>query len=276
MTTEMSPSSRNLSWTQPFGGLPLDNGLYKATADQKFHYGSRIMTFDGRVFKYCGSKGAGLSGFGSWNGAPAANLIGAVLPAAVAVGTKRTIAVTVAAGDGYAGDGVVAKDELVGGYVVMGHGESKVQNRLIIGNTAVASGGGTTYIDVDGAIELAMTASSSYCEVVLNPYAYTIGGQTTGNDTAAWMCVPATNVTSTYSYWGQTAGPCWVTPGGTTSTSLGKADGDRLLYWVGDGSVNDTTELSGSTTGRQIAGYMIDTTSAAVAGMPLVMLQLSY
>ena len=53
MGTATSFSVRNLQWTNPMGGLPLDNGLYKATSDQKFHIGSRVMhPIDGGLFVF--------------------------------------------------------------------------------------------------------------------------------------------------------------------------------------------------------------------------------
>lgn len=269
MPTEITPSALNLSIEMEEEGRPLNNGLYKQTSDQKFHYGKRIITFDGRIFKYGGSKTALLSGFGAANYTSAANIIGAVLPAAVAV-SDRIVTVTIASGDGYAGDGVVAKNELVGAYVVMGHGESLVQNRVIVANDAVASGGGTTKITLDGAIEQIMTASSSYCEIQLNPYKYLGKGALEYN---AFMCVPSQNVTSGYNFFGQTWGPCWITPGGADATP-GDSANDRTVYFVGDGSVNGGTALTVES-GYQKAGFIIDSTANGTGALPLVMLQLS-
>ena len=269
MRRELSISSRNLHWNNlPIGGYPVENGLYTQSEFQEFHYGTRCMTPDGRVFKYCGSKTALLSGFGAAN--YAALNIGAVLPAAVSVGSREWIKITIASGDGYAGDGVIAEDELVGAYVVMGHGESLVQNRMIIKNSAVASGGGTTYVKLDGAIEQIMTASSSYCEVLMNPYKYLAKGSLEYN---AFMCVPSQNVTSGYSFWGQTWGPCWITPGGVDA-SPGDTVNDRTAYFVGDGSVNFGTALTVET-GYQLAGFCIDTTAIGTSAAPFIMLQIS-
>lgn len=273
MATQLAPNSANLNYTQPMGGLPIDNGLYTQGSTQLYHYGSRIMTLDGRVFKYAKSVGALLSGFGAAH--YGTQNIGAVVPAAIAVGDRQNIALTIASGDGYAADGVVAKDELVGAYVVLGHGESKVQNRMIIKNTAVASGGGTTYVDLDGDIELAMTASSSYCEIVLNPYRYLYKGAL---EYQAFMCVPPINVTSGYSFWGQTWGPCWVTPGGADA-SPGDSANDRMAYFVGDGTVNFGTSLSGGSLASHVphqpAGFCIDRTANGTSALPLIMLQIS-
>lgn len=266
MATELLPTSKNLTIPMVVQGVPA--GLYKQSETQLYHYGSRHITRDGRVFKYCGSKTALLSGFGAANYQAAANQIGAVLPAAVAIG-DTLIAVTIASDDGYGG-GAIGEDELVGGYVVMGHGESLVQNRLIVKNTYISTAGGTCYITVDGAIEQVMTINSSYCEILLPPYRYLGKGALEYN---AFMCVPAQNVTSGYNFWGQTWGPCWVVPGGGDATP-GNTVNDRSMYFVGDGSVNGGYALTVEN-GYQLAGFIMDTTSAAISACPFLMLQIS-
>ena len=255
-------------------GQPLDfvntlgnAGIYVAETVQRYQWGQRLITVDGRVFKYSHSLGTLLSGFGAANIAP--YNIGAVLPAAAAVGDLEVL-VTIATTDGYAADGVLAKDELIGAYFIAGNGESLVQNRLILGNTAVATGGGTTTVKLDGPIANAMTISSSYCEIILNPYRYLSKGVYEYN---AFMCVPAVNSASGYNFWGQTMGPAWVVPGGVDATP-GNTVNDRSMYFVGDGSVNAGTSLT-LETGYQYAGFIIEQTSSALSAAPLLMLQIS-
>jgi hypothetical protein len=235
---------------------------------QQHAWGRRALTKDGRVFKYFHSLGSLLSGYGAANIAP--QNIGAVPPANIAVGAKQ-VTVTIASGDGYAADGVVAENELVGGYFVAGHDEAAaVQNRLIEGNTAVASGGGTTRVTLDEPIANALT-TSSYIEITLNPYRYLSKGAYEYN---AFLGVPAVNTASTYNGWLQTAGPCFVIPGGGDATP-GDTANDRTAYFVGDGSVNFGYALTVES-GYQIAGFCIDTTASGTSAMPLIMLTLSW
>jgi len=275
MSTNLSPLVMQPAFRE--GSLPTDlvsateldrMGLYVIETTQRHVYGQRLLTVDGRVFKYCHSLGSLLSGFGAANIAP--YNIGAVLPAAAAVGDTEVL-VTIASGDGYAADGVVAENELIGAYVVMGNGESLVQNRMIIGNTAVASGGGTCTIKLDGGIANAMTISSSYCEIILNPYKYLSKG---AYEYQAFMCVPALNAATGYNFWGQTWGPCWVTPGGADATPGSSAD-DRTAYFVGDGSVNFGTYVISLARGHQLAGFAIEMTTTSITACPLIMLQIS-
>jgi len=276
MPTQLAPLVMQAAFRE--GSLPQDMvsdtelaamGLYVIETAQRFVYGQRLLTVDGRVFKYCNSLGTLLSGFGAANIAP--YNIAAVLPAACAVGDTKVL-VTIASTDGYAANGAVAENELVGAYFIAGNGESLVQNRMIIANTAVAATGGTITVTLDGGIANVMTKSSSYCEIILNPYRYLSKG---AYQYQAFMCVPALNAGSGYKFWGQTWGPCWVTPGGGDTTP-GSSINDRSAFFVGDGSVNFGTYILGSALrGHQYAGFAIEQTSASLTACPLLMLQIS-
>jgi len=273
MATEMNTfGTRNVNVCVETDGRPVGNSLYKQSATQLFRYGKRIMTWDGRVFRYGGSKTALLSGFGAFN-YYTVSLHGtfAVVPTAIAVG-QNWADVTISASMGY-GAGGFAEDELVGGYIVVGHGTSKVENRCIVKNQVMTDAGGTMRLWVDGAFETAQTKSTDGAELYPNPYKYLGKGSLECN---AVMGVPAINVTSTYSAFIQTWGPCWVTPGGADS-SPGNTINDRECYFVGDGSVNAGTYIAASESGKayQRAGFMIDTTAIGTGGLPLLMLQIT-
>ena len=247
--------------------------IYSQTSakDARFNYGDTFTLPDGRVFKYGNTVGACLSGFGASNASGTVNM-SVAMPGSIVAG-DRTATITVASGDGYAADGLVAKDELAGGYFVTGHGASTVQNRQIIANAAVASGGGTCLVTVDGPFSNALT--TPFTEVVLNPYRYLIRGVgAASTEYHAVMGVPALNVTSTYKAWFQSWGPCWVTPGGDDATP-GSSQDDRMAYFVGDGSVNFGTFILSEARGHQTAGFCIDQTSGSATALPLIMLQIS-
>ena len=242
-----------------------EQDIYTYETTQRHAYGRAAWTWDGRLFRYSRSLGSVKSGFGAAN--IAAQNIGAVIPVAADVGDWE-VTVTIAGTDGHAGNGVIAKDELCGGYLVCGHGETLVNNRTIMANTAVAATGGTCRVRLDGPIAHAMTAASSYLEIVLNPHRYLSKGS---YDYQAFMGVPAVNAESGYNFWNQRRGPCWVTPGGADTTPGNTAD-DRTAYFVGDGSVNFGYALT-IEDGYQEAGYCIDNT-AGVSALPLIFLTL--
>jgi len=256
----------------PFVGpisRPTDLDLLLTT--QNHPYGRRFITWDGRVFKYCRSAGTLYAGYGAANGANAtvARLINSVTPAAYTAG-QNEIVLTIAATEGQAGDGVIAENEMAGAFLVVDHGAAALtENRMVMANTAVASGGGRTLVLLDEPLALAHDAGVA-CECPLNPYRYLTKGSLEYN---AFMCVPRQAVTSGYNFWGQTWGPCWCVPGGGDA-SPGDTANDRMAYFVGDGSVNFGYALTVES-GYQPAGFCIDTTASGTGAMPLVMLQIS-
>jgi hypothetical protein len=258
-----------LDFTPILGPAAKPHDFAVLSTTQSHPYGRRYVTWDGRVFKYCRSLGTLYAGYGAANIAPVGYLINSVTPAAYVAGQQQ-IPVTIASAEGYAGDGAIAENELVGAHLVVGHGGATLtENRLVIGNAAVASGGGTCQVLLDEPLDLAHAAGVA-CELPLNPFRYLSKGNLEYN---AFMCVPRVAVTTGYNFWGQTWGPCWCVPGGGDSVP-GNSANDRLVCFVGDGSVNGATALT-METGYQIAGYIIDTTASGTGAMPLVMLQLS-
>jgi hypothetical protein len=267
---DRSPIIGPSSGVRDFASSDYDVSIMALETTQRHVYGRRFITWDGKVFKYGKSLGDLQSGYGAFN--IGTQNIGAVPPAAYAAG-DRTVLVTIASGDGYAGDGVIDENELVGGYFVAGHDEvAAVQNRTIEANTAVLATGGTCTLTLDFPIANAI-ATSSYVEIVLNPYRYLnrTGG---GLQYHAVMGVPVVNASTGYNVWLQTAGPAWLVPGGGDATP-GNTVNDRTAYFVGDGSVNFGTALT-LETGYQVAGFCIDTTAGPVSALPLVMLTISY
>jgi len=267
MSTELSTSALSLSLDQEFAGRPVDNGLYNESSDQLFWYGKRLMTFDGRVFRYSGSKTALLSSYGAFNYTTVATQNGAVLPYATVAGDSK-IRITIANTNGYGG-GAIEKDELVGGYIEIQEGAGSAVTRMIVANDYVSTAGGVITVTLDGPLVAAYTVSA-WADMVLNPYRYLGKGSLDYN---AVMGVPTINRTSTYNGWVQTWGPCYVVAGGGDSVP-GNSANDRIVCFVGDGTVNGATALT-METGYQPAGFIIDSTASGTGAVPLVMLQIS-
>ena len=253
-------------------------GIYAIETTQRHIFGRRYITWDGKVFKYCHALDTIYAGRAAWNGAgtDVSALINSTTPAAYSIG-DRQIKVTIASTEGYSADGVIDEDELAGAYIVIGHGSATTtENRTVIGNTAVGSGGGTTIVTLDYPLAVAHSSGVA-CELPLNPYGYCLGTSLAAVVQAA-VSVPCVYVTSGYNFWGQTWGPCWITPGGADS-SIGNTANDRMAYFVGDGTVNGGEALSGGSLASHVpyqpAGFIIDGTEVGTGCMPLVMLQLS-
>jgi hypothetical protein len=269
MSTELGVSGLSLSLDQEPAGRPIDNGLYNESSNQLFWYGKRIMTFDGRVFRYSGSKTALLAGYGAFNYTTAATQNGAVLPSAT-LADARKVDITIANTNGYGG-GAIGKDELVGGYIEIQESGKSAITRMIVSNDYVSTAGGVISVGLDGNLVEAYT-TSAWADMMLNPYRY-LGRSGSGLQTNAVMGVPTINRTSTYNGWIQTWGPCWCVPGGDTSV-IGQASNNREVFFVGDGAVNSGLTLTVES-GYQRAGFIIDSTSSTVAALPMVMLQIS-
>lgn len=227
-------------------------GLRTNETTQRYIYGTRHITWDGRVFKYSNAVAACYS----YHGAAAAE------DAAVSY-TANPLA-------GYAGDRHVtvtvasrAEDDLAGGYFVMfdNSGTDTTFCFGIVGNDATS--GSTTKLYLDGALPVAST-TSDYHELYENPYRE-LSEATNGY--AAWMGVPAMTAAAGYKFWCQTWGPAYISGGETIDTPTSDY---RCLRW---GS-NAALYTEASKANGQIAGYILNQGSSSIAG-PMIMLMCS-
>jgi len=227
-------------------------GLRTNETTQRFIYGTRHLTWDGRVFKYSNAVVACYSYHGA-----AATEAGAVSY------TANPLA-------GYAGDRHAtitvasrAEDDLAGAYFVMFDNSATDTTFCfgIVGNDATS--GTTTKVYLDGEIPVAST-TSDYHELYENPY------RELSEATAsyvAWMGVPAMTAAAGYKFWCQTWGPAYISGGETIDTP---AADSRTLVW---GSNAALFKLATKTSG-QYAGYILNQGSTSIAG-PLIMLMCS-
>jgi hypothetical protein len=256
--------------------------LYQASTvkDSKFNVGDRVTLPDGRVFRFSLAAGTCNPEVGAYN--PQKTFANAVAPAqsviqspiqgqviqAGALGST-VVTMTVAAGGGSLGTGVVAVDELRGGYIVVGNGANQhPQFRGIIGNSAVAAGGGSCDVYLDAALTTAVTVGTTNIETLLNPYAG-LKGDNAGGAYVSFLGLPAVVATVGQYFWLQTWGPVWVT---SDSLTADDAD-DRVVYFVDNGSLKSRTDAGGTL--FQPAGFCMDASSAGSSNAPMVMLQIS-
>jgi len=147
-------------------------------------------------------------------------LINSVTPAAYAIGDK-VITVTIAATEGYAGDGVVAAMNFVADTSLSGM-ERRLQRNVEPFSTIPQCLRMVEYPDYPGRSYRHHTRCGSGCECPGNPYRYVSQASTSY---AAVMGVPVVYAAATYNVWLQTAGPCWCSPGGGDA-SPGDTAGD--------------------------------------------------
>ena len=235
-----------------------------------FNIGDRVALPDGRVFRY--SKVGSLTVLTNYGAAYEKKVNAyAVAPAqgtdAGAVGDWK-VSMTVASPFGLLGTGVLAENELRGGYVVIGHNTDNPQTRGIVGHPALAAAGILT-VDLDASLVTAVTVGTTGIEAMGNPYGQLINTGGAG-EYMAFLGVPAVGATTGQHFWLQTWGPVWIVSDGNTCDGLG----DRTIYFMSNGSVksgNDVTIESGF----QMAGFAMDRSGLAASNSPLVMLQIS-
>jgi len=258
-----------LAWpSSPHDFTGDDNlGIYAEETTPRYICGTRYTTWDGRVFKYSRAIAAVLATYGADNNAGIINMNVALNQSTVA--GDRKVSWLLDSGAGYGADGTVAEDELIGAYIIMGHGATNARmNRMIIANEGGISGEAIE-LTLDGPCSDA--ATTPFTEILLNPYRYT--SRNVNGSYCSKVCVPAVNCDANEYYWGQTWGPCFLTPGGA-SAKVGDAEEGRSLYFVGDGSVNSAVDIT-IENGYQLAGFVLDESVAAGSAAPFAMLQIS-
>jgi len=181
-----------------------------------------------------------------------------------------TAKITVSGSDGFAGDGVIAADELVGGYVWINNGTSEhPQRRRITANTVAASN--LSIVTVDRPLTSAVsTAGGSSIEVFANPYAHVVDGNVANNAYASVVGMACIEAAAGTFVWLQTRGPCWI----TSDANTGKTANSRMLYFGQNGAVTDGHGLTYAGHSYQPAGYAMDLNTGSVSNSPLCMLML--
>ncbi len=234
--------------TKPFNpiewpGMPHDFsgeynlGIRAIETTQRYVYGTRYTTWDGRVFKYCNAVAAVYSYHGchvneasvkSWTATPIGGAKGD--RHAWYVGTGRS------------------EDDLAGGFFML-NDNSGTDTTWFFGITGnEASGAANTKCYLDGGIPEILTTSDQ-TEVFENPYRELTEAN---SGVYAWIGVPAHTAGTGYKFWCQTWGPAYIS-GGTT---LSEVSDTRKLVWGSNASLfNDSDK-----TGGQVAGYQFQGT----------------
>lgn len=248
--------------------------LYRASTvkDAKWNVGDRVVLPDGRVFRYALASGTCNPEVGAYK-AKKSNT-NAVAPAqatgAGAVGSN-TVTVTIDTEIGVLTTGVLSKDELAGGYVVIGNGTAQhPQNRRIIGHPALTTAGGSLTLTLDAELTTAVTVGTTNIELIESPY-YNLAADNAGGEYVSFVGVPAVVASAGKYFWLQTWGPCWVTSDGNTCDSAN----DREIFFVANGSVVSGGTLTYAGSAYQRAGFALDMSGSGSSNAPMIMLQIS-
>jgi hypothetical protein len=259
-----------------FGGLESGQttvqGVQTQQATKNCSIGSRLVTFDGRVYRYSRTNDTTVLNSDLLAQAVTAQHMGYTTIAAAALAGASTVVVDFGASDGAAGDGVLAANELENGYLlVFPHSENSF-TRLITANTAVAAGGGECTLTLNKPLPVALTVDTDHCEAICSPY-WRIKASTTGDVNKAFIGLPSVAAAANYYSWLQTWGPCWAAP----QANVGSAAHSTQVVARYDGSIqvhdNSDTAVDGDL--QQHIGFVMSRGAGAAQGAPFIMLQIS-
>ena len=192
-------------FTVAAGGNHMRNlGIYTTeTAIQRYVFGTRHLTWDGRVYKYASTGAANYA----LNVDFACRYANSVAQAYDEVGATASAIGDTTIGISAGTHTAFTKDQLAGGFLIVYYtgGGGHTQFRGIIGNDASAENAAFT-LYLDSPLTVVTVASTTSCEVWYNPYSYL-----SSSSNHAFAGKPAVQIAAANTYfWVQTWGLCWL------------------------------------------------------------------
>lgn len=223
-------------------------GIYTSETTQRYVYGTRYITWDGRVYKYMLlTTGGGVSYHGVCN---TLNAFTSWTTALVGTAGDRDYTIT---------DDGIEEDQFAGAMIELYKATIGNSTSMhIIGNDATS--GSTTRLYLEFPLSADMTAADSV-EVFENPYRAV---SQTSNSFAAWMGIPCVTAATTYNIWVQTWGPALVSPGNTTFDD--PVANERLAYWRYNATIGEEAGDYVDAGVNQIAGYILNAGTTNIPG----------
>jgi hypothetical protein len=240
------------------GGTP-----YQADDLQKYPLGT-MLRMGGRTYAYAKSSGTQIPDVGSQVG-DCQQVPNCAVQANYAAGVS-VITITAAATAGKAHNGVIAADELVGGYVVVFPASTNHAfiRQIIANSVCIISQANTLSLTLDSPTPLAITTAAT-AECMGSPYLDVI---TAASQIKPVIGVPTVAATDGQFFWLQTWGPCWCAP----AADVGTGNDNAKVLFVANGS------LAKATTGiitDQPAGFVLSQVYGGGQGAPFFMLQIT-
>jgi hypothetical protein len=262
--------------SQELFNLDIPDNIFACDTTQKYPLGTKFVS-GLRTYYYCKANGECDSEWGAYK--PKKTNTCAVAPtqsttvdpitglAAGVVGSFE-VSVTIDAEIGTLTTGVLAKDELAGGFIVIGNGSAQhPQMCQIVSHPALAAAG-TLTLRLDMKLGTAVTAATTTLELMESPF-YDVKADGSGGDYVTFIGIPACHASDGEWLWVQTWGPCWITSNSNTCNSAR----DRTIIFVGNGSVVSSDDVT-LESGFQIAGVALDMSGSAESNAPFVLLQI--
>lgn len=222
-------------------------GIYTSETTQRYVYGTRYITWDGRVYKYMGLTTGGCVSYHGVAGTLSAQT--EFVTAVAGTAGDREYVVTDAS--------AIAEDQLAGGMIELY--KATIDNSTsihIVGNDI--ANGTNVRLHLEFPLSVDMTTSDNV-EVYENQYR--LVSETT-NTFAPWLGIPTVTAATGFNVWVQTWGPSLVTPVNTTVDDA--AANERMLFWAPNAGI---AEVAVVTAGQnQVAGYIWNVGTGGIAG----------
>ncbi len=189
-----------------------------------------------------------------------------------------TLKFTASATCGRSANGVIAIDELAGGYCVIFLAGGGSMTRQIVSNTAsVISVGATVTLEVSRPISSALT-TSDHIECMASPYSYCWNYGLAGGNPFVAVGMPQVAATAGQWFWMLTWGPGWLAGEAEMGVSTGQAN-NRIVIFRHNGA-GDELDMTATTHDQyndkgQIAGYIMSNGAAGAQGAPFIYFQIS-
>lgn len=226
-----------------------NKGIYATETTQRYVYGTRYITWDGRVYKYMLLTTGGCVSYHGVRGTLEAQTSWVTAVAQDAGARDLTVTDTT----------TVAEDLLAGAMVVVY--DSTIDNTTryhVVGNEL---GNGTNIkIYLEFPIHHAVTASDS---IELFDNQYRAVTESSGQ-TYPWLGVPMATAATTYNIWAQTWGPCLVSPGNTTLDDA--AADERECFWHHNATIVEVDATLATAGKNQMAGYIWNSGTSDIPG----------
>lgn len=256
MTAHFTKPFNPINWPAVPHDFTGDNnlGIYTSETTQRYVYGTRYITWDGRVYKYMLLTTGGSVSYHGVAGTLSAQTT--YTTALVGTAGDRSYTVTDAT--------EVAEDSLAGGMIQLY--KATIDNSTsihIVGNDAGNATNIRLYLEFP--LSANMTASDSV-EVFENQYR-AVSEAT--NSTGPWLGIACVTAATTNNIWSQTWGPALVSPGNTTLDDA--AADERQTFWMANAVIGEVDGAGITAAKNQAAGYIWNAGTSDIAG-PMIYL----
>ncbi len=219
-------------------------GIYTSETTQRYVYGTRYLTWDGRVYKYMGVTTNGCTSYVGCSNTLAAEtgwIAGVKTPAG-----SRIMVVT--------DTDSVPEDQMAGGMVQIY--DTTIANSVsmaIVGNDA--SNGSNVRVYLEFPLPAEVTTSDSI-EMFENPYRAIEGSAVLSADFSAWLGVPCVTAVTGYNVWTQTWGPTIISTGNITCDD--PVGGERQVFFSAQGTMKEVADGTITGSHNQSMGYILN------------------